>query len=148
LRERLEEPSSTGALAYAAPVAPAAARPAPAPPVTARPTAQPDTTTAIKRSNAPSALPVAAAGKVGDRFNDPWMRAMIVSPSAQSFMHTTLFGMTDFRNLAPYLKKPTSSVMMTFSADPHLGMTTDEFAGSAVVFVATVTYNTRTAALR
>jgi hypothetical protein len=37
---------------------------------------------------------------------------------------------------------------MTFSADPHLGMTTETFTGSAVVFQATVTFGMRTAGLR
>jgi hypothetical protein len=37
---------------------------------------------------------------------------------------------------------------MTFSADPHLGMTADRFGGSAIVFVPTVTFSTDTAALR
>ena len=36
-----------------------------------------------------SALP---GVKVGERFNNPWMRAMIVSPSALDFMSTSLYG--------------------------------------------------------
>jgi uncharacterized protein YcbK (DUF882 family) len=150
---------TSGALAYAAPAVPATpARPAAMGSLTARPApapaAQPDTTVAVKRAgDRPSVLSQPAAAvpanaKVGERLNDPWMRAMIVSPSAQTFMKTTLFGGTDFRNLAPHLQKPTASVMMTFSADPHLGMMTEQFSGSAVVFVATVTFNQRTAALR
>jgi len=87
--------------------------------------------------------------RVGDRFNDPWLRAMIVSPSAQGFMRTTMYGVPDFRNLAPHLQKPTSIVMMTFSQDPYLGVSSEKFDGSAVVFVATVTFGTpRTASLR
>ena len=86
--------------------------------------------------------------RVGDRFNDPWMRAMIVSPSAQGFMKTTLFGMQDFRNLGAYLQKPASSVVMTFSGDPYLGMSSEKFGGSAIVFMSTITFKTRTAALR
>ena len=38
--------------------------------------------------------------------------------------------------------------MMTFSADPMLGLEHEHFSGSAVVFVSTVTYTTRTAALQ
>jgi len=38
--------------------------------------------------------------------------------------------------------------MMTFSEDPYLGMTADQFRGNAVVFVATVTFRQRTAALQ
>ena len=73
---------------------------------------------------------------------------MVVSQSAQDFMSTSLLGSPDFRSLGAYLHKPTASVMMTFSDDPYLGMTADKFRGSAVVFVSTVTYNMRTAALR
>ena len=73
--------------------------------------------------------------RVGDRFNDPWLRAMIVSPSAQSYMKTTLLGLPDFRNLGPFMQKPAATVMMTFSENPHLGMTSEKFAGSAVVFI-------------
>ena len=117
--------------------------------------AQPDMTVALKRSgDRPSVvLPGPAAAttggiKAGERFNDPWMRAMIVSPSAQRFMSTSLFGETDYRSLRPHLQKPTAAVMMTFSEDPHLGMNVDRFSGTAVVFVPTVTFNTRTVALR
>jgi hypothetical protein len=38
--------------------------------------------------------------------------------------------------------------MMTFSDDPHLGMTADRFDGHAVVFVSTVTFYQRTAMLQ
>ena len=87
--------------------------------------------------------------RVGDRFNDPWMRAMIVSPSAQIFMKTTVYGVPDFRALGPYLVKPASTMMATFSEDPYRGMTSETFAGSAVGFTRTVTFSPpRTAALR
>jgi hypothetical protein len=87
--------------------------------------------------------------RVGDRFNDPWMRAMIVSPSAQSFMRTTLYGVQDYRNLGPFLQKPATTVAATFSDDPTLGMTADKFVGGAVVFTPTVTFHPpRAAALK
>jgi hypothetical protein len=39
--------------------------------------------------------------------------------------------------------------MMTFSADPNLGMAVDRFSGSAVVFLATATFAPqKTASLR
>jgi uncharacterized protein YcbK (DUF882 family) len=129
----------------------------------AAPTPQRDTTVAVKRGAEPqatttpapssaSAQTLAAAlaqAKAGQQFNDPWMRAMIVAPSAGAFMSTSLLGTTDFRTLSPYLQKPSSSVMMTFAKDdPHLGMSTQRFAGTAVVFVSTVTFSRRTASLR
>jgi hypothetical protein len=95
-----------------------------------------------------AARPAVASIKVGERFNNPWMRAMIVSPSALDFMSTSLYGAPDTASLKPHLQKPTATVMMTFSDDPYLGMSSDQFRGNAVVFVATVTFRQRTAALR
>jgi uncharacterized protein YcbK (DUF882 family) len=92
--------------------------------------------------------PTNASVKVGERFNNPWMRAMIVSPSALDFMSTSLFGAPDTAALRPHLAKPAATVMMTFSDDPYLGMSSEQFRGNAVVFVATVTFRQRTAALR
>ena len=63
-------------------------------------------------------------------------------------MTVTRFGDPDFAQLTEFMKKPRSTVMMTFSRDPHLGMTDKSFSGSAVVFQATVTFvDQRTAAL-
>jgi uncharacterized protein YcbK (DUF882 family) len=148
------------ALAYAAQPTPIAhARPAP--PMgsgTTKPVAaEPQTTVAVKRSDdrpsvaeppPPPQRNGVQAVRPGDRFNDPWMRAMIVSPSAQGFMRTTLYGVQDYRSLGPFFQKPPSSIVMTFSQDPHLGMSTEKFAGSAVGFVSTITFKARTAALR
>jgi uncharacterized protein YcbK (DUF882 family) len=143
--------------------APTASAPSAARTAQAAPTSQRDTTVAVKRGAEPqtatppaptSATPQSLAAalaqaKPGQQFNDPWMRAMIVAPSAGAFMSTSLLGTTDFRTLSTYLQKPSSSVMMTFAKnDPHLGMSTQRFAGTAVVFVSTVTFSRRTASLR
>ena len=143
------------ALAYAAQPTPiAAARALPAEPGASRVAlaALPETTIAVKRSDDyPSVAPPKGPSvvRVGDRFNDPWMRAMIVSPSAQIFMKTTVYGVPDFRALGPYLVKPASTMMATFSEDPYRGMTSESFAGSAVGFTRTVTFSPpRTAALQ
>lgn len=88
--------------------------------------------------------PVAA----NDRLDNPWLRGVVMAPSLQNSMTTTLLGAPDFRGLRPFMHKPASSVMMTFSSDPYLGMTTNNFTGSAVVFQATVTFGLRTANLR
>jgi len=153
LPTRGEEP----ALAYAPVAHPAAQSRAPAA-AAARPTpaaAQRDTTVAVKRTgnqptlvSSPAPEPEAVPPKFGQRFNDPWMRAMIVAPSAGAFMSTSLLGSLDYRVLGPYLRKPESAIMMTFAPDPYLGMTTDRFSGNAVVFVSTVTFRQRTASLR
>ena len=118
---------------------------------------QQETTVAVKAGGAkpPAAAPAppapttrAAAAKPTDRLNDPWMRAMVLAPNAQEFMSTSLYGAADFHTFGGYLQKPATSVMMTFSDDPHLGMTSERFRGNAVVFVATVTFSQRTAALQ
>jgi uncharacterized protein YcbK (DUF882 family) len=145
--------TATGAaLAYA----PAASEPAvvrASPMGSTRTAPQRDTTVAVKRSNRPAAAaPEKPAPttyvKAAQKLNDPWMRAMILSPNAQSFMSTSLFGANDFRALAGYLLKPSVSVMMTFSEDPYLGMSSEHFQGHAVVFVSTVTFSRQTASLR
>jgi hypothetical protein len=95
--------------------------------------------------------PVAAwsgPAMVGDRFDEPWLRAVTVTPSLQGFMNTTLLGTPNFRELRPLFRKPATALVMTFSADPHLGMSCEKFTGSAVVFLATATFVTRTAALQ
>jgi hypothetical protein len=154
LIDRTSNEPLPSALAYAAQPTPiAATRALPMGTGTARTSSAGDTTIAVKRSNdRPSVAPQNGRGthrvRVGDHFNDPWMRAMIVSPSAQGFMKTSLLGVPDFGSLGPFLHKPASTVTMTFSADPHFGMTTEKFLGSAVFFVSTTAFGTRTASLR
>jgi hypothetical protein len=89
-----------------------------------------------------------AKAKIGERYNNPWLRAMIVAPNALDFMSTSLYGAPDVVSIREHMQKPAASVMMTFSQDPYLGMTADQFRGNAVVFVATVTFRQRTAALQ
>jgi uncharacterized protein YcbK (DUF882 family) len=142
------------ALAYAAQPTPiAAARAIPSSNPMGSAGARPTPTAAVAPEAPPPAAKVKGASvsvvRVGDRFNDPWMRAMIVSPSAQSFMRTTLYGLQDYRNLGPFLQKPATTVAATFSDDPTLGMTADKFVGGAVVFTPTVTFHPpRSAALK
>ena len=84
-----------------------------------------------------------------ERLNNPWTRGLVIAPSVQNSMVTTTFGVPDFRALTPFMRKPASAMVMTFTtSDPHLGMTHDEFSGSAVVFQATVTFGMKTAALQ
>ena len=149
LTDRVASEPIPNALAYAAqptPIATARTLPMGVGTSRAAPVAAPETTIAVKRSDdRPSSVvptKVANVVRVGDRFNDPWMRAMIVSPSAQNYLRTTLLGATDFRNLGPYLQKPTTTVMTTFSNDPYRGMVSEKFDGSAVVFVSTATFST------
>jgi hypothetical protein len=81
-------------------------------------------------------------------YDSPWLRAVVLTPSVQASMNTTLFGQPDFRGLKPMLHTPSSMVVMTFSGDPNFGMRHQQFTGSAVSFPATTTFRNRTASLR
>jgi hypothetical protein len=149
------DPATTGsaakdALAYAADSetpAPARVRPmgssVPKLPATAAlMPASTNTTVVVK----PPLTPAMASS--GQRADSPWLRAAMLTPSVSDFMTATLIGRQDPRPLHDLLRKPSLSVVMTFSADPHLGMVAEHFTGSAVVFLATATFNAQTAALK
>jgi uncharacterized protein YcbK (DUF882 family) len=79
----------------------------------------------------------------------PWLRATILTPSVSSFMTATNMKPRPMRPLVELLHKPAESLVMTFSNDPHMGMTASRFDGRAVVFLATATFAVQTtAALR
>jgi hypothetical protein len=82
------------------------------------------------------------------RFDNPWLRAAVLTPSVTHFMTAMPTGRLDTRQVREFMQKPrTSVVMMGFSADPQNGLHTDSFSGQAVVFLATLPSTTRTAAL-
>ncbi|HYA07346.1 MAG TPA: DUF882 domain-containing protein [Xanthobacteraceae bacterium] len=105
---------------------------------------------------AASALVTASASamtviKSGAHFANPWLRAVVLSPSVQRFLTTVTLGGRDLRALAALMIKPNNAVMMTFSAEPNPGLAQDHFSGAAIVFVSTInypTYPTHTAALQ
>jgi len=114
-----------------------------------------ETTVAVKgindqpKTSVQKAIQLAAAAvKVTERLDNPWLRAIILSPSVHRFLSTLAFGARDVTYLASLMVKPASSVMMTFSADPNRGLSQDHFSGSAIVFLSTITYPTRTASLQ
>ncbi|HZL31296.1 MAG TPA: DUF882 domain-containing protein [Pseudolabrys sp.] len=129
--------ASTGrqALAYAPPDADETlARPSLAPPRAETPRAQ-------------AFAPELIGGGQGP--DSPWLRAAILTPSISKFMSTTPLGAMPMRPLAELMHKPDQSLVMTFSDDPHLGMVSERFTGTAVVFLATATFtHQQTAALR
>jgi len=152
------------ALAYAeqggrdagsAPTGIAALRAAAEPTQSVQPAAVNGTTVAVKRAanQVASAIVTASASSVavvksGAHFENPWLRAVVLSPSVHRFLTTAAFGARDFRSLASLMVKPSNSVMMTFAADPNPGLDHNRFSGTAIVFVSTVSYPTRTAALQ
>jgi hypothetical protein len=117
----------------------------------------PDTTTVVaKRMNGHSASVVVnvSTKKVSPlladatRLTDPWLRAIMVSPSVNNFLCITSLGARDFRTLSAMMVKPANSVMMTFATDPNPGLEYAHFAGSATVFIPTISYTLRTAQLQ
>jgi uncharacterized protein YcbK (DUF882 family) len=140
------------ALGYAAPPSPSAATEAAASAVIG----QSATTVAEKgvndrpKTSFQRAIQLAAtAVKASERLDNPWLRALIVSPNVHHFLTTLVLGTKDLTTLAGLMVKPASSVMMTFTSDPSLELTQDRFSGSAIVFLPTITYPTaRTAALQ
>ena len=147
------EPAATGstALAYASEAEPPArvhARPmgsqvssqvaAPPKEATVMP-AQGNTTVVAK--------PLATGGAGSSRHKDDlWLRAAVLTPSFSSYMTATRVGPVDMRSLEELLHKPSMSVAMTFSTDPQQGLVATRFGGPAVVFVATMTFVTQSAA--
>ncbi len=83
-----------------------------------------------------------------DRLNDPWLRGVVMATSISRAMTMTTMGVRDFRSLEPFMRKPGSAVMMTFSDEAQPAPASDAFMGSAVVFQSTVSFGSRTAALR
>ena len=84
----------------------------------------------------------------GQRFDNPWLRGVIMAPSVHYSMSVAAIGHQDYRTLAPFMHKPRTVLAMVFTADPHFGLTSVAFDGPAVAFMPTVTFVTRTAGLR
>ena len=107
---------------------------------------QPRVTMTAAEASAPVPL---ATLKPGTPLEDPWLRALVLAPSLQRYLTALLLGdAPDPRELVALMEKPAAVVPMTFGADPTLGLTTERFTGSAVVFVPTTTFQKRTAGLQ
>ena len=109
------------------------------------------TTIAVKRATdqVESAVMTASASsmmviKSGVHVANPWLRAIVLSPSVKHFLTTMALGDRDFRSLASLMIKPRNAVKMGFSADPYPGLSQDHFSGTAIAFVPTVNYATAT----
>jgi uncharacterized protein YcbK (DUF882 family) len=125
--------------------------------VQAKPAAARDNVTAIAKKStvrptvgepvrrAQTTVVVADAGM---RYDDPWLRAMILAPSLSRSMTAMLYGEPDLSELRALMTKPTSSVAMAFNDEPYPGISSDRFRGEAVVFPTTTVFAQRTAWLR
>ena len=82
------------------------------------------------------------------RYDDPWLRAMIIAPRLYGSMTVTLYGEPDFTKLRSLMDKPTVSVAMSFANEPYPGITANSFSGEAVVILNTYAFAQRTAWLQ
>jgi uncharacterized protein YcbK (DUF882 family) len=84
----------------------------------------------------------------GMRYDDPWLRAVILAPQLIGSMTATLYGDPDLTELRSLMSKPATAVAMSFSKDPYPGITATSFSGEAVVFLTTYAFSQRTAQLQ
>jgi hypothetical protein len=84
----------------------------------------------------------------GMRYDDPWLRAIILAPRLYGAMTTTLHGDRDLTELRSLMSKPSSVIAISFSNDPYPGIKANSFSGEAVVLLTTVVFAQRTAWLQ
>jgi hypothetical protein len=82
------------------------------------------------------------------RYDDPWLRALILTPSMSDSMTATLYGRPDLSELRNLMHKPRASLMLSFGEDPFSGPAPDQFRGEAVVFMSNRAFDRHTASLR
>jgi uncharacterized protein YcbK (DUF882 family) len=78
----------------------------------------------------------------------PWLRALIVSPSARDFLAVSALDAPDLTMLRSLLVKPRVVMAIAFSGDDAMIPPADRFSGSSQAALATITFTVRTAALR
>jgi len=153
-------PAAYQALAYApAPAAPAdrakvVAATAPIP-HSARPASAPrnsmavtDVTTVVAKGEQGQDGLVATSTRIAaSKASDAWMRVMMLAPSASTSMSTTVFGDADLTLMSAHFVKPGAVIAMGFSDDPQMGMSCDQFTGSATATLTTQSFVMRTASL-
>jgi len=101
---------------------------------------QPERPAAKALAALPADLRAAIAAQ---RFQEPWLRAVMLAPSVAGALTALPIGPIDRRQLATAMQKPNMTLTTTFSADPHAGMHADRFTGHAVVFLATANFGSR-----
>jgi uncharacterized protein YcbK (DUF882 family) len=82
------------------------------------------------------------------RANDAWMRVMMLAPIASTSMSATVLGDADLSLMSAHFVKPQAVIAMSFSDDPQMGLSCDQFSGSAIAPLATQSFVLRTASLR
>ncbi len=108
-----------------------------------------DVTTIVGKGAQGQSGVVATSTRIAaSRGSDTWMRVMMLAPSASTSMSVTLFGDADLTLMSAHFVKPQSIIAMGFSDDPLMGLTCDQFTGSATATLTTQSFVMRTALLR
>ena len=82
------------------------------------------------------------------RGNDLWLRIMVLAPSASTSMSVAVMGDSDLSLMSAFFVKPPAAIAMSFSEDPTMGVSSDQFSGSATAKIATTSFTLHTALLR
>ena len=85
--------------------------------------------------------------RIAAKGDDIWLRALMLAPSASSSMLTTVLGDTDMTLMRSFFVKPQTTVAMSFSNDPQMGLQCDHFSGSVTAKLNTTSFGVHTAAL-
>jgi uncharacterized protein YcbK (DUF882 family) len=107
-----------------------------------------DVTTVVAKGEQGHNGVVATSTRIAaSKANDAWMRVMMLAPSASTSMSTTALGDADLTLLSAHFVKPQAVIAMTFSDDPQMGMTSDQFSGPATATLTLQYLVMRTASL-
>jgi hypothetical protein len=108
-----------------------------------------DVTTVVAKSQGHQDGVVATSTRiVASSANDIWMRIVMLAPSASRSMSVTMLGDANLTLLSKLFQKPQATIVMGFSDDPLMGLTTDRFSGPATAPLTTQSFGLRTASLR
>lgn len=104
----------------------------------------------VERSAAESnaGRPTTMLRVASSEMSELWLRAMILAPSASRSLSAAILGDQDMTVMRTHFVKPKTSLAMTFTDDPQMGIICERFTGSATVMLQTTSFGMRTAALR
>ena len=107
-----------------------------------------DVTTVVAKGTQGQSGQVANSARIAaSNADDTWTRIMILAPSATTSMSTTIYGDSDLTLMSAHFVKPQAVIAMSFSDDPQMGMSCDQFTGSAAATLTTQSFMMRTASL-
>jgi uncharacterized protein YcbK (DUF882 family) len=104
-----------------------------------------DLTTVVAKSQGHNGVVANSARIVVSTISNAWMRIMMLAPSASTSMSVTVLGDANMTLLSQLFVKPQVAIVMGFSDDPQMGLSTDHFSGPATAPL--VTQSLRTASL-